>query len=155
MGLVLNFQISSIIHPFFLYCLPIFGATYEVHLKPLFMLQKKAIRIINGASYLQHTDPLFYSSKILKIRDQYKLSIGTYIYNNPTILHGYQRTHSHNTRYRGNLLPPRQNLRSTEQSVIYNAVLLWNSLPVGIRNSENISNFKRCLRNYLLDSYNH
>ena len=78
MGLVLNFQISSIIHPFFLYCLPIFGATYEVHLKPLFMLQKKAIRIINGASYLQHTDPLFYSSKILKIRDQYKLSIGTY-----------------------------------------------------------------------------
>ena len=100
MGLVLNFQISSIIHQFFLYCLPIFGPTYEAHLKPLFMLQKKAIRIINGASYLQHTDPLFYSSKILKIRDQYKLSIGTYIYNNPTILHGYQRTHSHNTRYR-------------------------------------------------------
>ena len=37
----------------------------------LVTLQKKAIRIVNGSSYLAHTEPIFKNLKILKLSDLY------------------------------------------------------------------------------------
>ena len=45
-----------------------------------FQTAKKTIRIINLASYLSHTDPLFRSSNILKINDIYKLNQMKFLY---------------------------------------------------------------------------
>ena len=46
----------------------------------LFKLQKRAIRIINKAEYNAHTEPLFKSSKILKIADMFSLSCLKFLY---------------------------------------------------------------------------
>ena len=143
----------SIIHPYFLYCLPIYGATYHTHLHPLKIFQERAIRIISGAGFLDHTTPLFFDNKILKIDDLYTHSIGCYIFNNPGIINRYQRSHTYNTRNRNLLVAPIERLRSTEQSVIYNAVNIWNEVPVHIKLSLTSQSFKYRYREFLLSRY--
>ena len=57
----------SFIYPFIHYCILIWGCAFNIHLKPLITLQKKAIRIINNVEILAHTNELFYRNHILKI----------------------------------------------------------------------------------------
>ena len=45
------------------------------HISKVFMLQKRAIRIINRKPYRHHTEPLFKSLQILKLEDLYHLQI--------------------------------------------------------------------------------
>ena len=49
----------SLAYPYIHYCNLIWANTYHVHLKPIITLQKKLIRIISNAEYLDHTEPLF------------------------------------------------------------------------------------------------
>ena len=143
----------SIIHPYYLYCLPIFGATYSVHLEPLRILQKRAIRIVSGAGFLDHTTPLFHNNKILKLDDLYKHRLGCFIYENQHLLGNHTRSHNYETRNRDSLLFPRERLRSSEQSVIYNCLRIWDSLPNDIKTCRTFSNFKYRYKNFLLNQY--
>jgi hypothetical protein len=56
------------------YCVIIWGGALPSHLKPLKILQKKAIRLICDANYNAHTDPLFYKLEQLKFEDMYSLN---------------------------------------------------------------------------------
>ena len=56
------------------YCITIWGGAPINSLKPLEIIQKKAIRIITGKKYNSHCDPLFARTKNLKIKDLYELS---------------------------------------------------------------------------------
>ena len=60
----------SLIYPYLIYSVPVWGGTNQVHLKPIVLQQKRAIRIIAGAGYRDHTNPLFHRLEILKISDQ-------------------------------------------------------------------------------------
>ena len=66
---------NSIVLPYFTYCCELWGCTYKSRLKSLEILQKKVIRIIHAAKYREHTKPLFYESKILKLNELVDLSI--------------------------------------------------------------------------------
>ena len=44
----------------------------NVNVKPLFLLQKRAIRIITFASFMEHSSPIFKSLKIIKFLDLVK-----------------------------------------------------------------------------------
>ena len=59
----------SLIYPFLTYSLITWGNTYSNSLKPLIVLQKKAIRIITFADFNAHTTPLFYKLGLLKFAD--------------------------------------------------------------------------------------
>ena len=69
------------------YCCEIWGSTYQSRLKKLFLLQKKAIRIIYNLNYHDHTSVFFHSSKILKLHDlvTYKTMIILYKANNHSL----------------------------------------------------------------------
>ena len=41
---------------------------YDIHMKPLFVLQRKIIRIINNEYFLAHTQPSFIMDTILKLK---------------------------------------------------------------------------------------
>ena len=147
----------TLINPLMLYCLPVFAATYNIHMKPLCILQNRAIRIISGkANELRiNMKPLYYQNNILKIDDQYKLSLACYIYRNQELLDNFVNAHHYDTRYRYLPLPPRERLRSTEQSVIFNAIKIWRTLPQNIKDCTSINSFKYKYKRLLLDSYNH
>ena len=49
----------SYIYPYFIYCIEVWGNASHCHLHPLFLLQKKIIRIMTFSPYLAHTETLF------------------------------------------------------------------------------------------------
>ena len=74
---ILKTLYNSLILPHINYGLTIWG----YNLNRIFILQKKAIRLINKSKYNCHTDPLFYSLKCLKVEDIFKLNVLKFYYN--------------------------------------------------------------------------
>lgn len=71
---VLNYEAMRILYcsmilPYFLYCLEVWGNSYSSNLMPLIVLQKRAIRTINRAASKEHTNELFLKSRLLKLKD--------------------------------------------------------------------------------------
>ena len=106
----------SLIYPHLLYGIPIWGNADDTHIKPLYILQKKAVRLILNKDKSIHTlfqlpgdpvthwymdtfvkvpsDPIFKELGILKINDIYKITTLTFVYEslnkvNPEQFHIY------------------------------------------------------------------
>ena len=142
----------SFVHPYLLYGLIIWGGTYAIHLNPIVVLQKRCIRLVCDAPYLAHSNPLFASTKILKLSDMYKFEVANYIFNiksDPNL----NRSHNYETRNRNLLLPTFQRLSLTQHSIYFIGIQFWNNLPPNIKSAERRSLFRKQLKNYLLSSY--
>ena len=118
----------------------------------IFMLQKRIIRIINGASFLAHTDLLFYENKILKLFDIYKLNIGIYMFEARNS-EQFVRNYPYNTRHRSELLSRRPHLTICENSIGVVGPHTWNSIPDEVKNSSSKASFKQKYKKLLLASY--
>ena len=142
----------SFIYPYISYCIIIWGATFQTHLNTLNLIHKRSIRVINNANYLAHTLELFCSSKILKLEDlfMYTVSIHMFKYHRAS---RYVLNHTYNTRFRGHLLPQFQRLTLTQHSIEYMGPIIWNSLPLQIREEDSLKSFKRHLKSYIFENY--
>ena len=49
----------SYIYPYLIYCIEIWGCAAKSYMNPLYLTQKKIIRIITFSQYVSHTQPLF------------------------------------------------------------------------------------------------
>jgi len=56
----------SFAYPYLSYCIHAWGKSFKTYTDRLFKIQKKLVRIISHAKYLDHTDPLFSMHKLLK-----------------------------------------------------------------------------------------
>ena len=71
----------ALVYPFFLtYCIIAWGNTYQTSLQPLFVLQKKAIRIITFSSFFEHTGSLFKDLNVIKLFDEVTFHIAVFMY---------------------------------------------------------------------------
>ena len=77
---ILKTLYMSLIQPYLNHCNTIWGATDKTIIEPLFRLQKKAIRLVNRAHYLEHTKPIFVSMKILTVYQLHDLNCLAFIY---------------------------------------------------------------------------
>ena len=136
--------------PYLSYCNLAWGSTYISHLKPLILLQKKAIRVLFRADHDAHAENLFCISKILKVTDLVKPEQAVYMYN--SISNRYIRDHSHNTRNSSNLIPSYQRLSVTQHSLSYVAPTIWNSLPDFVKKSKDLVVFKRRMKKFLISN---
>ena len=59
----------SLIYPYLIYEIVAWGNTYTPLTNPLFLLQKKLVRIIAFSDYLDNTNPIFLAQNILKLQD--------------------------------------------------------------------------------------
>ena len=141
----------SFIYPYLIYCNLIWGSTFQTHLKPLEILQKKAIRNKNRAPYDSHTNQLFIRNKLLKLKDINLFYQSIHVYksysNFSPLLHPYA------TRNSSNLNPTFQRTVGTQRSLSYSAPSVWNRLPAHIREAPSLAIFKRMLKTYLIDQY--
>ena len=94
-------------YPFLTYGILSWGCTYETNLKPIFILLKKAVRIITFSAYDDSSSPLFKELSIIKLFDLVNLHIVIFMFkfrNNllPTafslFLKKIQQVHKYNTR---------------------------------------------------------
>ena len=60
---------NSLILPYLMYCIEIWGNTYEHRLRDLVLLQKRAVRIIDNVGYRDHTSTIFKKFRLLKLID--------------------------------------------------------------------------------------
>ena len=111
------------------------GGTCSSHLQPLFLIQKKIIRIINKKSYLHPTSELFYNSCILKLEDIHKFELAVFMFKNHGLPIFHRNRHNYFTRNFDSPSPLFQRLSLTQQSIFYRGPIVWNDLPVVVRSS--------------------
>jgi len=58
----------------------VWGICSTTHLKIIYLLQTRAMRIITGSAPLSHTDPLFKKVSVLKLHDINKLQIANVMF---------------------------------------------------------------------------
>ena len=142
----------SLVYPYLNYCIIAWGNTFDSHLQPLRVLQKKIIRIILFKSFGSPSSPLFHELNLLKLDDiyVYRVAILMFTEGSQDI---YNRNHGYNTRNRNSLRPEYHRLTSTQRSVSYSGPSIWNNLPNYITASSNIASFKILLKKHLISLY--
>ena len=137
------------------YGVSVWGSTYPMYTDSIFILQKTILKIITFNKVTVSSAPLFDSLQILKLRDLFKLQVISFVYEclntlAPIYFREYftsiQSIHSVGTRQskKGDLYALRCNTTQYGlRSIHYSGVRIWNSLPVEIRNSQSLPNFKK------------
>ena len=119
------------------YCVEIWGNTYRTNVLPVFLKQKRLLRIVCRCKRLDHTTPLFYKMHALKLFDLIKLKTAVVmfkVYN--TMLHvNLQKLFVRvepfrRTRHVNNIMFERKYIRTELKlmSLSNYGVKLWNGL---------------------------
>ena len=66
--------------PYLNYCVEVWGNTYQTNIAPIYLIQKKIIRIICKVSYLEHTSPIFNKLKLLKFPQIVEYQTGIFMF---------------------------------------------------------------------------
>ena len=160
---ILKVLYMSLIYSYLNYCNLIWGSAESGIIQPLFILQKKAIRIINKSHYLDHTSPIFKSLETLTIFQIFDFESNCLLFAfkciNCNSFPYYRRkisqnlnVHTHNTRCSYNYrINKRARLRIIQRSYLHKGISLWNSLDSCIKDYYSISTFKKKIKSYLLD----
>ena len=132
----------SLIHSYINYCVIIWGSAYFCHLKPLIVLQKKAIRIITNSKFRDPSAPILYMLKILPVFKVFELNCLKFMYrclyenSFPYFkerLMNLNSSHDHATRYKSRLLPPFERLELCKNAFFCKSIHLWNNLNSNIK----------------------
>ena len=70
----------TLILPYLSYCCEILGNTYKSRIYPLYIMQKRAIRICGNSDYRAHTRPIFYQFKTLCLPDMVNFNSMVFVY---------------------------------------------------------------------------
>ena len=146
------------------YCCVVWGNTYKTSLRPLCILQKRAIRICGKAGYRSHTMPIFHQLKTLDIYDIIDYNSMMFMYkvsNNlltDTLFLYFKKvneSHDHNTRKNKNNFNIRF-ARTTKKasSISVKGPKIWNALKTEVKLCNTIAQFKKKYKGLLLEKYN-
>ena len=140
----------AFVYPYLSYCIEIWGGACESHLSPLIIQQKRIIRIIGNARFSDHSSPIFYDLKLLKLQDIYNFKIAIYMYNNSD---QFLPRHTLNTRSRNLPVSNFHRLSQTQKAISYHGPKIWCSIPHDIRMSQSVKIFKRRIKEFYIDKY--
>ena len=150
----------SLIHSYINYCNVIWGSAYECHLKPLIVLQKKAVRLITNSNFRDASAPIFYDLKLLPVSKVFHLNCLQFLYkclNNNSfpairqrILH-HGSSHDHATRNKDLLKLPKERLEICKNACLYQSISLWNNLDTSIKESKSLLSFKYRIKHFLIE----
>ena len=143
----------SLVYPYIIYCILIWGNTYQTHLNKIILLQKRIIRIVNNASYLAHTSILFHQMRVLKFSDVFKFFLGKYAYEQNISNNLNFVSHDYPTSSSSNPVPQFQRLTSTQRSLNYLAPVLFNQIDDSIKRVQSTQVFKSRYKQFLLSDY--
>jgi hypothetical protein len=159
----------ALVHCHFNYASEIWCSAPQSCINKLYLLQKKAVRLICDEKYNAHSEPLFKKLEILKITDMISLSklkfMHQYSYNNLPIsfLQTWatnQERRDRNTnipaplllRNNDDLYEPLSRLEHVSKFPLYNFPKIWNSVPRDVKSISNFNSFSKCIKaNYLFN----
>ena len=142
---------NATILPHLNYCNIIWGNTYKSKLTKIFLLQKRAARLISNSHYLSPSTPLFLKLKIIPLYDLVRLNTSLFMFKYhknllPCIFSRMFQTnssiHNYSTRQCQNLHHPLYRSTSLYNSLSAVGVREWNSLSHDLRSSSTVTKFK-------------
>ncbi len=124
-------------------------------------LQKRSIRIINGKPYNYHTEPLFKSSEILTLQDQYTLNVLIFMHQlkyNKLPRSFDQLTYFHpenrlNTRQQNLANCYRFRTTFSSQLPFHQLPRIWNRLEVELHDITYLNSLKKQVRMKMINKY--
>ena len=140
----LRFVHHCLIYSHLQYCISSWGTALESTLAPLFILQKRSIRLLTGSEYREHTNPLFYRAKCLKLKDIYSLETAKLMYKihnnilsfaNLDKFNQIKNCYTHKTRlsHKNNFFLPRTRTRLGQKSLAFAGIKIWNEIPSSLK----------------------
>ena len=153
---------NSLFASFLQYGIVVWGFAYDVHIQPIFLLQKRIIRAIAFQSFSSPSSPIFSDLKILKLQDLFQLKLLSFVYEcinkiSPVCFYNFfesiKSIHQHDTRKasKNDIFLTRKNtLQYGIRSVCFTGAESWNSIPTTIKESVSLVCFRYKLKSYLL-----
>lgn len=135
-------------HSLMSYGLILWGASTMA--SKIFLLQKRAIRAIEGVGQRTSCRPLFQKFKILTLPASYILTCLIYIHSNPD-LYTDKSFHGYETRNKHDLITSQNRISKTQNSFKYWGIKFFNKLPMEIR-LKSKANFKKIVKTFLLEN---
>lgn len=127
-----------------------FGTAGRLH--SIFLMQKRAIRVICKANRIAHCKPLFKSLKILTLYDLVIYECVTSLHN--MYLGRSECSHEYPTRNRNAVRVPQSHLRLTMETVFHAGKVWYNAIPYGVRQLSS-GKFKSKIKKILISSANY
>lgn len=156
----LHLLYRTFVEPYITYCIEVWGHAYKTITKPIFILQKRAIRIINRADYRDSTNTFFINLQTLKFNDlvDYKTAQIMYKVNNNMLPDGVQRMFQTRTsRYelRGTYVYTKAKVRTNvkQRCISIKGVNQWNNLELEIKLCNTLNRFKKLFKNNIINKY--
>ena len=154
----------SLISPYLLYGLTVWGQALQIYLNQILVLQKRALRLIFFAPYISSTVPLFVSSACLPISLLHFKAVSILMHdvlnnflprNISNLFSSANVIHTYSTRFSsaGNLYTKYSRLTHQIKSFSRRGVIIWNSIPPDLRKLSKLC-FKNKMRHYLLKILN-
>ena len=153
----------ALVYPFLTYCLIAWGNTYQTSLQPLFVLQKKAIRIITFSSFSDHTSPLFKDLNVIKLFDEVTFHIAVFMYkfknrllpsNFDVFFTSVKESHNYNTRLSSRMTHALPITRTSYgiSNIRYQGAKIWNAISENIK-LLSLEQFKKKFKSNIIASY--
>ena len=154
---------NSFIQSHVLYGLLNWGCANKTTLEPLKITLRKAVRVIDFASYTAHKEPIFKRFKLLNLENLYKLETAKFMFqinqeNHSNFLQKEfiktSKLHCYNTRQSSDLgfSLPSISTNFKKNFLTFDGVKHWNSLPIELKNIRNKNAFKKMMKLYLLQN---
>jgi len=139
----------SLFHSIFSYGIIFWG--HAAGSNKIFILQKRAIRIMTGQTNRTSCRSFFKQLKILPMKSQYIYSILSFVVKNRNLFTLNGDKHNILTRQSGDLYLPSSSLTLYQNGVHFTGVKIFNNLPRELKQLAVTPNkFKRTLREYLV-----
>lgn len=122
---------------------------HSSHTSDILLLQKKAVRILSGAGYLEHCKPLFIEQEILTVANLYIFTILIHTKTHLQEFNCRKDIHSHNTRQKSQIDIPHHRLTKSGKSFKILSVSFFNKLHESAQ-TISLSNFKSRIHNWLV-----
>ena len=155
----------ALIYPSLIYGLILaWGNTYPTTHHPLFVLQKRAIRLITFSKFDEHSSPLFKLLNIIKLHDLVTLHIAIFMFKFhnqllPSVFNTYftavDHIHKYNTRSAAgkSYYLPTARTNYGKFNIRFQGPKIWNSIFAEHLKSPSLRQFKKNLKNEFLKSY--
>ena len=153
----------ALVYPHLSYGIHVWGNANKTSLNKTFLLQKRGIRIVHNAQYRSHTDPLFQSSKVLKLNDIYTLHVALFMhdykaqklpisfnntYKSDSNLHPDRLTRQSDLLYIG-----RARTKFSEHLPLYTFPKIWNKITTQHKNIHSRVLLKKRIKNHAILEY--
>jgi signal recognition particle subunit SEC65 len=151
----------AMVHSHIAYCLNVYSCANSTTMNKLKIMQKKAIRIVCNANYLDHTGPLFKQQKILPLEELIKLSALKFMHKythgklplsfNEMWITNRQRNPNIELRNADNYYVPPHHYATTKRFPFFSFPRIWNEADQ-IKNNPSISVFLKNVKSAMFAS---